>query len=57
MNEGIRMAAGLTAGERARWEWLRLAAAELIEVGDREVAPAFLGVGRSAKPVAADAGG
>jgi len=41
MNEGIRMAAGLTAGERARREWLRLAAAELIEVGDREVARRF----------------
>src|SRR5215467_462306 len=35
------MAAGLTAEERACREWLRLAAAELIEVGDREVARRF----------------
>jgi transposase len=37
------MAAGLTAAERARREQVRLAAAELIEVGvsDREIAKRF----------------
>src|SRR5262249_15122986 len=39
------MAAGLTAEERARREWLRLAAAELIEGGDRGGARRFRGSG------------